>query len=260
LLSTSSLTDGKSKGWLNNEKSLRKDCFLLSESRIEQFSRNRRNPTKERRVMKVSLPRKATVTATIAIILVGGFIAYYYLTLPTQNSKDEIPYQTRLNNGDYVKYIERSFVNGTKTLEYPLSWETSEGTINESDCFILKVTANVDANTTTLIFWYMNKTTNDCISMKTQTFVNGNLTSESATEYGYAAFVVDPNTIVGQETITVLAGTFNCYKSVVRDDTAGTVTNLWYNSGVPISGLVKFETYDSNNQFVTERELTDYTQ
>ncbi len=210
--------------------------------------------------MKVSLPRKATVTATIAIILVGGFIAYYYLTLPTQNSKDEIPYQTRLNNGDYVKYIERSFVNGTKTLEYPLSWETSEGTINESDCFILKVTANVDANTTTLIFWYMNKTTNDCISMKTQTFVNGNLTSESATEYGYAAFVVDPNTIVGQETITVLAGTFNCYKSVVRDDTAGTVTNLWYNSGVPISGLVKFETYDSNNQLVTERELTDYTQ
>ena len=94
--------------------------------------------------------------------------------------------------------------------------------------------------------------------LKTQTFVNNILASEYESEYGSPPAVVDPQTIIGQETITVPAGTFTCDKAIVTDETTGIITHLWYNADVPIVGLVKFETFN-DNQLITARELTTYS-
>ena len=193
----------------------------------------------------------------VIVIALAGAIGVYYLMLPNEGV-DAIPSSTHLKNGDYVKYVEKSYVDNTQVSEYPITWNVSEGVFNGTDCFVIKVTANVDANTTTLIYWYMDKSTYECLSMKTQTFVNNVLSSEYESEYSSPPAVVDPKTIVGKETITVPAGTLTCYKAVVTDEATGKVTSLWFNADVPIVGLVKFETYE-NYQLITERELIDYS-
>ena len=184
----------------------------------------------------------------------------YYLTLPNNNASP-LPSTTNLKDGAYVNYTVRTYENEAITSEYPITWIVSEGTYNGTDCWVIKVTADINvenSTTTTLIYWYMNKTTYECISMKTQTYVDDVLVSEDESKYGSPPAVVDPQTIVGQETITVPAGTFTCDKVVVTDATTGIVTNLWYSTDVPIVGLVKMETYEGT-QLTSARELIAYS-
>jgi hypothetical protein len=64
----------------------------------------------------------------------------------------------------------------------------------------------------------------------------------SATGTGTAE--VNPNSIIGQETITVAAGTFDCMKASVTSTTTttdDTVTTVWLSQNVPAFGMVKAE-------------------
>lgn len=210
--------------------------------------------------MKTISRRKLVLLASVVtVIIVASYIGAHYLMLPN-SSKDAsaLPSSTHLKVGDYVTYVEKTYADNIETSRYPIKWEVTEVVFNETDCLVIKVTANVDSNTTILIYWYMDKITYECISMKTQTYDSNTLISEYESEYGSPPAVVDPQTIIGKETITVPAGTFTCDKAIVADEATGTLTHLWYNADVPIVGLVKFETYEGN-QLITERELTAYS-
>jgi hypothetical protein len=119
--------------------------------------------------------------------------------------------------------------------------------------------ANKNSTTTSIVYWYMDKDTYDGLFTKTETYVDGVFVSKIESEFSGPPAFVDPQTIVAQEKITVPAGTFDCFKSVVTDyGNTGQTANQWYSSEVPIGNLVKIETY-KGAQLTTLRELIAYS-
>ena len=204
-----------------------------------------------------------TAAIVLALIIVGS-VGIYYSTLannksPTDGSSGS-PTQTmdNLRVGDYANYTVKEYKNGDVTKEYPITWIVDEGTYNGTDCLVMTVTADTTTTSKTIIYWYMDKETYQGIAMKSQVYANDTLISEDESEFSQAAAYIDPQTIVGQEIITVSAGTFTCDKVVVSDATTSSTTTQWYNSDVPIVGLVKLETYEAD-QLTTTRELIDFS-
>ena len=122
--------------------------------------------------MKTVSRRKLAILASIVIvIIVAGATGVYYLTLPNANiNASKLPSSTHLKDGDYVTYVEKTFLDNVEVSEYPIRWEVAKAVFNETNCLVIKVTANVDSNTTTLIYWYMDKTTYECISIEDSNF------------------------------------------------------------------------------------------
>jgi len=237
-----------------------------------------------------TLPKKklAILVSVLIVIIVAGSAGTYYLTLPN-NSESPLPSPTEtqtasptqtptetatptevptpepstqsmdnLRLGDYANYTVKNYANGALIAEYPITWIVAEEAYNGTDCWVITVTADVtseNSTTTTILYWYMDKVTYEGLSMKSQTYVDGALVSEDESEFSGPPAYIDPQTIVGQETITVSAGTFTCDKVVVTDAATGSVTTQWYSTDVPIVGLVKMETYNGA-ELTTARELT----
>ncbi len=208
--------------------------------------------------------RKAIAATLAIVIIVAGAIGVYYSTLANVKSPSdgsaESPTQTihSLRVGDYANYTVKEYKNGVLTTEYPVTWMVDEGTYNGEDCLVMTITADTTATSKTIIYWYMDKETYRGLTMKTQVYVDGALVSENESEFTQAAAYIDPQSIVGQETITVSAGTFTCDKAVISDATTGSTTTQWYSTEVPIVGLVKLETYEAD-QLSTTRELIDFS-
>lgn len=209
---------------------------------------------------------KLAITAAIVLaIVVVSAIGIYYSALATNNkspsdgsSGSSTQTLDNLRVGDYANYTVKEYENDAVTTEYPVTWMVDEGTYNGADCLVMTITADTTATSKTIIYWYMDKETYQGLTMKTQVYVDDALISENESEFTQAAAYIDPQTIVGQETVTVSAGTFTCDKVVVSDATTSSTTTQWYSTDVPIVGLVKLETYEAN-QLSTTRELIDYS-
>ena len=205
---------------------------------------------------------KPTIFALIAIIIIAGVAGVYLLTLQNNDSNSPATYTLTLKIGDYANYTVKTYENGAVTATYPVTWNVVEGTYNGTDCLVLEVRTDMtdknSSTTTSMVYWYMDKATYDGLSMKTQTYSNGVLVSEDESVFSGPPAYIDPQTIVGQEAITVAAGTFACNKVVVTDyGNTGNTANEWYSSDIPIGGLVKIETY-KGTELTTVRELTAY--
>ena len=209
------------------------------------------------------LNHKPAIFALIAILIIAGAFGVYLLTRPNNDSNSPATNTLTLKIGDYSNYTVKTYENGAVTATYPITWNVVQGTYNGTDCLVLEVTTDMtDKNsttTTTIVYWYMDKVTYDGLSMKTRTYIDGIFVSEFESEFSGPPAFVDPQTIVGHETITVAAGTFACDKVVVANygNTGNTATE-WYSSDVPIGGLVKIETYEGT-QLTTVRELIAYS-
>jgi len=136
--------------------------------------------------------------------------------------------------------------------------ETYDGTV----CWLLSMTTTID-ETRSVVTWWMSKAALKLVHGRIQMYVDDNLVFEqefdptqAPQQAGEAPEPVDVQYVVGQETITVAAGTFvNCWKAEVKTD--DTVTNSWVHPDVPIWGMVKTEMYQDGELSMT-MELTSY--
>jgi hypothetical protein len=149
-----------------------------------------------------------------------------------------------------------------------MGYVIGEETYNGAACWLLKTEVQMSDEsgiTAMRMTYWINKNTNEGTHIKTQIFTNGELIFEnekditpSDADYELPTGV-DPTTIVGQETITVPAGTFDCQKATTTSTYSGitSVSNVWINSDIPIMGWVK-EQITQNGVLSSVVELVAY--
>lgn len=114
----------------------------------------------------------------------------------------------------------------------------------------------------TVILLYLDKSTSQELHMTLTMYTNGVVTytqdfDPTTAGSSGAPSEVNPSTYVGQESITVQAGTFTCEKATTT--TGLTTESVWVNSNVSIFGIVKSqETQISNNVVISTIELIGY--
>lgn len=212
---------------------------------------------------------KKTIYIIVAVLVVVIVVASAGVLLMQPNNGGNTPSEgpdVNFQVGAWVNYTSTSYDNdGNVAGVMPMQWSVEEGAYNGSNCWILNQTMWITADgsmTETLIVWYVDKTSFNNLHMTMMTYVDGVLMSTDEYNPDSPGFISKPamlneQTGVGQETITVPAGTFNCNKSTTTDATTGTVTNIWYNSDIPVFSLVKEETLNGT-QVTSLTELTAY--
>lgn len=169
--------------------------------------------------------------------------------------------------GAYANYTLKTYDNetGNLTAEMPYNWEVSDGTYNGTSCWLLLLTTQtVSGNDTAkiVILSYIDKSTTQAIHMTLTLYTNEVVTytqeiDPTTAGSGGAPSAVNPSNYVGQESVTVSAGTFTCEKATTT--TGLTVASVWVNSNVSIFGIVKSqEIQTSNNVVISTTELTAY--
>jgi hypothetical protein len=194
-----------------------------------------------------SVSPTATATASPSITNTPASSSSASVTAtPTVAPSSSASYQAIANfrSGAYANYTIKTYdnVTGLETSSMPFDWDVTDGGTN---WVLTMTTTSTSEGSTSKTYLIMNldKTTNQPVSGRIKMIVDGSvfldetidLTSPQYSSPGSA--VVDPNMIVGQESITVAAGTFNCYKA--QTTTAGETSTIWLNSQVPMFGIVK---------------------
>jgi len=144
-----------------------------------------------------------------------------------------------------------------------MKYAVEDGTYSGTACWVMTVemTMNQESGTMKMVMTYwVSKSTGEGIHVKTQTYMDGELVNEHEEdiEPGEGGDIPDPidmSTTTSTETITVPAGTFTCGKITVTA-TTGT-SSAWYNSNIPVIGMVKTET-TSGGAVISTTELTGY--
>jgi hypothetical protein len=114
-----------------------------------------------------------------------------------------------------------------------------------------------------LLVMNIDKTTYEPISGRIEAIADGVVLFNETIDLSSPAYnttgtaVIDPNTIVGQESVTVPAGTFTCQKATTTDTSTSTVNNVWINSDVPMWGIVKMTT-TQGTVIISQTVLTAY--
>ncbi|MCW4044583.1 MAG: hypothetical protein NWE94_03590 [Candidatus Bathyarchaeota archaeon] len=165
----------------------------------------------------------------------------------------------------WATYVIKSYDAGEVTAENTMKYAISEGTYSGTACWVMTVemTMNQESGTMKIVMTYwISKSTGQGIHMKTQTYMNGELANEyeediEPGEDGDIPEPIDISTVTSTETITVPAGTFTCAK--ITATTSGGTSTAWYNSNIPVIGLVKTEV-TSAGSLVSTTELTGYGQ
>ena len=176
------------------------------------------------------------------------------------------PVQAYVNfqDGAYANYSMKYYQDGELTMETPMDWDVSDGTYEGQSVWILRMTSTVEEagiSAETIVSMYMDKTTTEAIHMRMQMFSDGQKIMDEEYDPDSPYFdpgsyqEIDPNTIVGQETITVAAGTFNCDKA--QTTVEGTQATIWVSTQVPVFGIVKMESHSAGNM-VSAIELLGY--
>jgi hypothetical protein len=152
--------------------------------------------------------------------------------------------------GAYAIYNTTTYTEGVATVS-GLNFTIGEDTFNGTPCWTLITTAGNDTSNVVITERVSKSNTSEILGNVTmKLYQNGVLTYETefnpATDSttGIGTEEINPQTIIGQETITVPAGTFNCMKASVTSTTTTTndsVTTLWINQNVPAFGMVKGE-------------------
>ena len=236
----------------------------------------------------VSMILVAVVIVIIIIAAVAG--AYYYTTTQTPStspspspsatatpstspsaspsaSPSVTPGPTALpianfHAGAYANYTITTYdnVTGLETSSMPFNWAVSDGNTN----WVLTMSTTVTSDNTTtdsLLIYNIDKATNQPTSARIEAvsggivIINETIDLSSPTYNTTGSAEINPNTIVGQESITVAAGTFNCEKAVTTE--TGTTSTVWINSNIPIWGIVKMTTTEGTT-VTSKTELISY--
>jgi hypothetical protein len=150
--------------------------------------------------------------------------------------------------GAWANYTSKSYdAIGAITEENALGYSVSEGTRNGLACWILVSEGEMGQGDVMKITYWITKSNPDSIHMRSQMFIDGEVASDTESDLDASDFdlsglaIPDSSTVVGQETVTVPAGTFNCEKYTTTMTFYGltSVSTRWVNSNIPILGLVK---------------------
>ena len=150
--------------------------------------------------------------------------------------------------GSWANYTVKSYdANGVVTEQNALSYAVSEGTRNGVACLIMVSEGEMGQGDAMRITYWISKSNSDSIHLRSQMFTNGVVVSDTESDINASDFdlsglsIPDSVTVVGQETVTVPAGTFNCEKDTTTMTFYGltSVSTRWVSSNIPIMGLVK---------------------
>jgi hypothetical protein len=150
--------------------------------------------------------------------------------------------------GAWANYTSKSYdANGAVTDQNALSYAVSEGTRNGVVCWIMVSESEMGQGDAMKITYWISKSNPDSIHLRSQLFTDGVVVSDTESDINASDFnlniptIADSSTVVGQETVTVPAGTFNCEKYTTTMTFYGltSVSTRWVNSNIPILGLVK---------------------
>jgi hypothetical protein len=152
--------------------------------------------------------------------------------------------------GAYAIYNSTTYTVGATEVT-GLNFTIGEDTYNGASCWTLTTTAGNDTSNVVIVERISKSNTSELLGNVTmKMYQDGALiydeefdpTTTSAT--GAGTEEINPNAVIGQETITVAAGTFDCGKATQTSTTTttdDTVTTLWFSQNVPAFGMVKAE-------------------
>lgn len=237
--------------------------------------------------------RKILVVSLLLVIVIASAGVLYYLatntgspggsttnpTLTTTPTGTATPSQTGtttptpsatgMDNGNanlrtgWATYTITSYAGDEPSVS-TLKYAVTEGTYSGTACWLMNVemTLNQESGAIkTIMTYWVSKSTGEGIHIKTQTYMNDELVNEHEEDISPGEGgtdipqPVDTSTATTFETITVQAGTFNCAKIAVTTPTG--TSSAWYNSNIPVIGLVKIET-TSGGSIQSTTELTAY--
>jgi hypothetical protein len=150
--------------------------------------------------------------------------------------------------GAWANYTSKSYdANGVVTDQNALSYAVSEGIRNGVACWILVSESQMGQEDSMKITYWVSKSNPDSIHIRSQMFSDGVIVTDTESDLDASDFdlglptTIEPSIVVGQETVTVPAGTFNCEKYTATMTFYGitSVSSRWVSSSVPILGLVK---------------------
>ena len=173
-------------------------------------------------------------------------------TSPTAQPSPSTQPIANFRAGAYANYTIKTYdkVTGNETSNMPMNWQITEGTANGTNVWVVTMSTTVTSDNVTMdsfIIMNIDKTTYKPVSGQMKVISDGITILDqtidlSSPQYNATASAIDPNTIIGTESITVAAGTFNCQKATTTDSTTGAVNNVWLNSNIPVWGIVKMTT------------------
>jgi hypothetical protein len=157
--------------------------------------------------------------------------------------------------------------NGDVTARYNIRYAVDQGTSKGVDCWLLQTEMELSSEGSvmkTITTYLLDKSSLQGLHYKIQVYLNGIVISTTENDYSPGDVnniptAINPSVIIGQETITVPAGTFNCDKATTTTTDLGTtyVTTVWGNSNIPVVGLVKQE-LTSSGVLISATELIAY--
>jgi len=170
--------------------------------------------------------------------------------------------------GAWANYTMKNYdENGDVTARYNLGYSVDEGIIKGVDCWVLRTDLELSGEgyvMKTITTYWLDKSSLEGLHYKIQVYSNGEVISTTENDYSPGDVndiprAINPSMVIGQETITVSAGTFNCNKATTTVTDLGTtyVTTVWGNSNIPVVGLVKQE-MTAGGVLISRTELMAY--
>jgi hypothetical protein len=170
--------------------------------------------------------------------------------------------------GAWANYTMKNYDGaGGVTALYNVRYSVAEGMNKGVDCWLLQTVMEFstgDSSSKTITTYWLDKSTMHGVHYKIEIYSGNTLISLTEDDYSPGDVndiptAINPNLAVGQETITVPAGTFNCIKATTASTDSGNtfVITTWGNSNVPVVGMVK-QTMTSNDALIMSTELNAY--
>jgi hypothetical protein len=188
----------------------------------------------------------------------------YASTSPTSTPQTSAGFR----DGAWANYTTANYdANGAVTANYDLSYAIDQGTLKGVDCWLLqtelKLSIDGDVSKTSMTYW-LDKSTLQGLHYKIETSANGTVIYSTENDYAPGDVndiptAIDPNMVLSQESITVPAGQFNCYKAATTMTDLGKtyVTTVWGNSDIPVVGMVK-QQMTQDGVLISSTELLAY--
>ena len=185
-------------------------------------------------------------------------------TTPSPSGSSSVGYRA----GAWANYTMENYNEaGGVTGQYNVRYSVDEGMNKGVDCWLLQTVMEFSFDTSTsktITTYWLDKSSLQGVHYKIEIYSDSTLVSLTENDYAPGDVndiptSINPNMAIGQETITVPAGTFNCIKATVTNTDLGNtyVTTTWGDSNVPVVGMVK-QTMTSNGALITSTELTAY--
>ena len=171
-------------------------------------------------------------------------------------------------DGAWANYTVLNYnVNGAVTANYDLGYAVDQGTIKGVDCWLLQTDLKLSGDgyvTETVATYWLDKINFQGLHYKIVITSNGVVISTVEEDYSPGDIndiptAINPTTAISQESITVPAGQFNCYKAATTMTDLGKtyVTTIWGNSNIPVVGMVKQE-MTQDGVLISTTELVAY--